>query len=202
MGIAIGLAVAAPIGPINLMCIRNSLGHGIWAGLFTGIGAVLGDGTFAAIAAFGVTAISEFFVTYTGWIHGIGGAALLAIGIRTIFVVPAPGAIHPGGATRQSIALIGTTYILTITNPATMLGFLAIFGGLGSLGHGSGDYAGAGLLVAAIMAGSLLWWGLISWVVSLFKHKFNQRRLRLVNVVSGFVIAGFGLAVLIRTAMI
>jgi len=200
-GIAIGVAVAAPIGPINLMCIQQTLGRGMAYGVFTGLGAVLGDGTFAAVAAFGLTAISQFVLDYVDEIQIVGGLAMLLIGLRTIFVPPRV----VGGARRAEIAshmsVVGATYFLTISNPATMLGFAAIFGGFGNVVNPKGDYAAAALLVAAIMAGSLLWWIVLSWLVSLFKRSLSNRGLRIINIGSGLVIAAFGGVVLARVLL-
>lgn len=200
-GVAIGVAVAAPIGPINLMCIQQTLGRGFPFGVLTGLGAVLGDGSFAAVAAFGITAISSRLIAHAGTIQIVGGLVLVAIGIKTLLTPPHP--IHAGRRARiaSHMSIVGATYFLTITNPATMLGFAAIFGGFGNLVSRPGDYAAATVLVAAVMAGSLLWWLLLSWFVSLFKAQLSERGLRLINTVSGLTIAVFGLAVLGRVLL-
>ena len=135
-GVVIGVAVAAPIGPINLMAIRNTLNHGFWAGLFTGTGAVLGDGTFAVFAAFGITAVSEFIIGYATWIQLVGGIILTAVGLSIMLATPAENGLE-GEVTRlRPGALVASTYVLTITNPATMMGFIAIFGGSGTWSAG------------------------------------------------------------------
>ena len=206
-GLAIGVAVAAPIGPINLMCIQRSLTHGFAAGLAVGIGAVMGDGTFAMISAFGLTWVSNLVAGHTDWISGIGGSFLLAIGVRTMLIQPvgrAPGLANPNStASAAGIAwvplgrMIGTTFLLTITNPATMLGFLAIFSGVGGLVVVPGSYGSATVLVGAVMGGSLLWWVAVSRVVSLVRARFSSAGLLIINRVAGAVIALFGLAALV-----
>lgn len=197
-GVVIGIAVAAPIGPINLMAIRNTLSHGFPAGVFTGTGAVLGDGTFAVFAAFGITAVSQFVIAYASWIQAIGGIILIATGlhiIRSPAILPedAPEPLHS-----RPLALVGTTYVLTITNPATLMAFIAIFGGVGNLVSRPGDYAGAGAMVAAVMTGSLLWWLIVSWLASLLRERVAEKALRYVNWGSGAVIVLFGGAIFVR----
>ena len=199
-GIAIGLAVAAPIGPINLMCIQRALQHGFLSGLATGAGAVLGDGIFATISAFGLTWISDIVAGHGAWLQAVGGAGLVGMGWKTMRM-PADAVasvsdrpwLHHGG-------LVGTTFLLTITNPATLFGFVAIFSGIGGLVAEAGNYSQAAQLVGAIMAGSLLWWALVSRVVSYFRERMSTGGLSLVNTASGLVILVFGAVVLVDLA--
>jgi len=203
IGLGIGIAVAAPIGPINLMCIQRSLTHGFTAGLAVGIGAVLGDGTFALISAFGVTWVTDLVAGHSDWIAGIGGSLLLGIGVRTMVARPMDRSSTPAPVAgtdakwTATARLVGTTFVLTITNPATMLGFVAIFSGVGELVMAPGSYGSAALLVGAVMAGSLLWWVVVSRVVSLARSRFTQKGLSMINFTAGLVITGFGLVVLI-----
>jgi threonine/homoserine/homoserine lactone efflux protein len=212
IGIGIGIAVAAPIGPINVMVIRSVLQNGYRAGLATGAGAVLGDGVFALVAAFGITAISDFISHYEDAISLIGAAVLLALGLRTLLAVPAvklddlsrpeaSGRIRLAASPPTGIAghaaTFGTTFLLTITNPATLMGFLFIFGSVGELAaHDS--YLHAGMLVLSVMAGSFLWWVTLSAIVSRLRDRLTARGLRLVNVISGSLIAAFGVFVLVK----
>ena len=200
-GVVIGVAVAAPIGPINLMAIRNTLTHGFWAGLFTGTGAVLGDGTFAVFAAFGITAVSEFVIGYATWIQLVGGIILTAVGLKIMFAKPQANGLNGETKRLKSGALVASTYVLTITNPATMMGFLAIFGGVGNLVSRPGDYAGAGAMVAAVMFGSFLWWLTVSWFTSLFRRRIAENGLRVVNLVSGAVIVCFGVGIFVKLVL-
>lgn len=199
-GVIIGIAVAAPIGPINLMAIRNTLAHGFWAGVFTGTGAVLGDGTFAVFAAFGITAVSGLIIDYAQWIQIAGGVVLIGIGLHIMLSPAAPmgEAPAPNASARRSLGLVAATYVLTITNPATFMGFVAIFGGVGNLVSRPGDYAGATAMVVAVMAGSLAWWLVVSWLATLFREKVESGGLRYVNWGSGAVIVLFGLAIFVR----
>ncbi|MBA4209027.1 MAG: lysine transporter LysE [Parvibaculum sp.] len=200
-GIAIGLAVAAPIGPVNLIVIRRTLRFGQLNGFLSGGGAAAGDALFATIAAFGITAAMDFVLRFETALQFIGGFFLLFLGLRTWFARPhfaeAPAEVHTGAMA----AVFMTTFVLTITNPATMLGFIAIFGGVAGLTDAGEDYGHAATLVLAVMAGSALWWAGLSGFVSLFRHRMNDDLLGIVNKVSGILIAIFGAVVLGRVAI-
>jgi len=196
-GIAVGLIIAAPVGPINLMCVQRTLQTGFLAGVATGIGAAFGDGIFATIAAFGITWLTELIEGNSAWIQGVGGVLLLAMGARTYFIPPTdhvPGVnqswVHHGG-------LVGTTFLLTITNPATLIGYIAVISGVKNFVAGPGDYLAATVLVASVMAGSFLWFIVVARVAYMFRRRFDGTGLKMINRASGVVIAAFGALVLI-----
>jgi threonine/homoserine/homoserine lactone efflux protein len=198
-GAAIGIAVAAPIGPVNLIVIRRTLRFGSLIGFISGLGAAMGDGVFATIAAFGLTAAMDFVLRFSEELQLVGGIFLLVLGVRTI--VTHPHILHEGPQEIMSGALarvFATTFALTITNPATMLGFIAIFGGVAGLTHQGQSYGHATTLVASVVLGSALWWAGLSGFVSLFRQRMNDRILEIVNRVSGGLIILFGVAVLGR----
>ena len=200
-GIAIGLAVAAPIGPVNLIVIRRTLRYGQLNRFLSGAGAATGDAIFAAIAAFGLTAAIEIVVRFETALQIVGGLFLVALGIRTWVARP-----HFDEATEENLsaamaAVFATTFFLTITNPATMLGFLAIFGGVAGLADAGEDYGHAATIVLAVLCGSALWWAGLSGFVSLFRQKMNDRLLAVVNRISGCLIVIFGVVVLARVAI-
>ncbi|WP_137390027.1 LysE family translocator [Rhodoligotrophos defluvii] len=204
-GIGIGIAVAAPIGPINVMVINAALRRGFRSGVSTGSGAVLGDGCFALIAAFGLTAVSDFIEHYDRAIAAFGGVVLLVLGVRTM-VAPAQLSVDNLDAAMPArpdlgnhVATLGTTLLLTITNPATLMGFIFIFSSASGLVSEDESYAHATALVLAVMGGSLLWWIVLSAIVSHFRDRLSSRALRIVNAVSGGLIAGFGGFVLARS---
>ncbi|WP_342642970.1 LysE family translocator [Rhodoligotrophos ferricapiens] len=204
-GIGIGIAVAAPIGPINIMVINAALRRGFRTGVTTGSGAVLGDGCFALIAAFGLTAVSDFITQYERVVSGFGGIVLLVLGIRTLLAPPQlpTGSLEAAMPARvdfgDHIATFGTTFLLTITNPATLMGFIFIFSSASGLASEDQGYLHAAALVAAVMLGSLLWWVVLSAIVSHFRERLSSRALRTVNMVSGGLIAAFGTFVVIRS---
>ena len=199
-GILIGIAVAAPIGPINLMAIQRGLAHGFRAGLLTGVGAVLGDGVFAVVSALGLTAVSGFLKNWAGPVEAVGGVMLVLLGIRAWFTAtPARSRVKPSGWVHHG-GLVGGTFLLTISNPATMLGFLAIFGA-GGLLRLPGSYVHVALLVGAVMLGSLLWWLFLAALVGTLRERFTDRTLLRINRFSAMLIFGFGLIVLVRLAL-
>lgn len=200
-GVAIGLAVAAPIGPVNLIVIRRTLRYGQLNGFLSGGGAAIGDAIFAAIAAFGITAAMDFVIRIETLLQIAGGCFLLFLGLRTWFARPHFSEVPAEVQGRAMAAVFMTTFVLTITNPATMLGFIAIFGGVAGLAGAGDDYGHAATVVVAVMTGSALWWAGLSGFVSLFRHRMNDDLLRIVNKVSGALIAIFGAIVLSRVVI-
>ena len=187
-GIAIGFSIAAPVGPIGLLCIRRSLAGGQWVGLATGLGAATADAAYGLVAAFGLTAVSDFLVGQRLWLGLIGGAFLCWLGARTFVQKPAEQAAEARGDSLLGAYL--STLFLTLTNPMTILSFVAVFAGFG-LGASS-DYLAATTLVAGVFTGSALWWLLLSGGVGLFRSRIGPKWMQAVNRVSGAVIFAFG----------
>ncbi|AWY99856.1 MAG: LysE family transporter [Rhodobiaceae bacterium] len=197
-GLLIGVAVAAPIGPVNLICIRRTLKYGMLNGFASGAGAAVGDGVFAIVAAFGVTAVISFVAAYSGWLQLVGGVFLLGLGVRTWFDHPHLDDKLPDGSLGDLLPVISVTFFLTITNPATMLGFIAIFGGVADFTIGTEDYMRASILVASVIGGSVLWWAAITGFVSLFRDRMTDTGLALLNKISAVIIVLFGTGILGR----
>jgi len=200
-GLIIGFAIAAPVGPIGVLCIQRSLHDGFNVGLMTGIGAALADGTYGLIAGFGLTAISSLLISHQFWIRTIGGLFLLYLGTK-IFLTPPRERSAMRNSDRSPWHACATTYFLTVTNPMTILSFVAIFAGLG-LGSTSINYIDAIFLVAGITLGSATWWLLLSGGVAYVLHKrMGPAFMRIINWISGGIILIFGLmalSVLINT---
>jgi threonine/homoserine/homoserine lactone efflux protein len=196
-GVGIGLLMAAPIGPVNVLVIQRAAASGFWGGLAAGIGAVLGDGTLAAIAAFSVTAISDVMTAYSGLIQLVGGTLLIAFGIGLLVARPKLG-IASGGKSElwEHTGIIPQTFFLTVTNPGAILGMAAMVGGLGSLIGGLDTYLEALILVTAVMGGSLLWWLGLSELIATIRHKLTDSRLKLINRIAGVVLLAFGAVLL------
>ena len=151
-GVLIGLSVAAPIGPMAMLTMRRAIERGLAAGLISGLGIALADATYGAIAAFGLTSLSDLLIDHQRFIRIAGGIALLYIAWRILRNARAPVAARPESDTSQGLRrIVGTMYLLTLSNPTTILSFAAIFGGLGlSLGSSTLDSA---LLVASVFTG-------------------------------------------------
>jgi len=193
-GLIIGFSIAAPVGPIGVLCIRRTLAEGRASGLVSGLGAATADATYGCIAGFGLTFISNFLVSQQVWLRLIGGVFLCYLGLKVLLAKPAEQAALAKG--NGLVGAYASTFFLTLTNPMTILSFAAIFAGLG-LASTSGNYMTAGVLVLGVFIGSALWWLILSGGVSVFRAKFNPHGLQWVNRISGAIIMGFGLFALL-----
>ena len=188
-GAVIGFSLAAPVGPIGLLCIRRSLADGRLVGFVTGLGAATADASYGAIAAFGLTAVSGFLVAQKLWLGLFGGAFLGYLGVRTFTAAPSSSAAQSGSG--GLAAAYASTFVLTLTNPITILSFIPVFAGLG-LGLAT-DFASATAVVLGVFLGSALWWLLLSNGVALLRHRLGETWMRTVNRVSGAIIFAFGM---------
>lgn len=198
-GLLLGLAIAAPVGPIGVLCIRRSLAEGWLVGFLTGMGAATADGFYGGVAAFGLTAISGALVAQQGAVRVVGGLLLAYLGVRTLLAKPAVEAAvaHRG---RGLLGAYATTIGLTLTNPATILSFAAVFAGLGlagTPGTAGGNFTAPALLTSGVFLGSAWWWLLLSGGVSFLRSRLTTGVLRWVNYVSGALLLGFGLLALV-----
>jgi threonine/homoserine/homoserine lactone efflux protein len=193
-GMVIGFSIAAPVGPIGVLCIRRTLTEGRAFGFVSGLGAATADAIYGCIAGFGLTLVSDILIGQQAWLLLIGGVFLCYLGIKTFLSRPAEqAALAKGNGIAGAYA---STFLLTLTNPVTILAFAGVFAGLGLASANAGGGAAA-LLILGVFSGSVLWWFLLSGAASLFRTRFNMRALRWVNRISGIIVAGFGLAVLI-----
>ena len=191
-GMLIGFAIAAPVGPIGLLCIQRTLARGRWSGVLSGLGAASADAVYGCIAGFGLASLAGLLLAWQMELRLVGGLFLLYLGWRTWLTPPAAeqARVRPSRA-----GLLGdylSTLALTLTNPVTILAFLGIFAGLGLAG-GAGNFTAAGALVLGVFAGSLLWWLLLAGGVGLLRGRLSPMGLRWINLASGLLIAGFGI---------
>lgn len=189
-GLIIGFSIAAPVGPIGVLCIRRTLAEGRVSGLVSGLGAATADAIYGCIAGFGLTFASSILVSQQVWLRLIGGLFLCYLGVKTFLARPAQEAASAEG--RGLMGAYLSTFLLTLTNPITILAFAAIFAGLG-VGGASRNYVSAGLLVSGVFVGSTLWWLILSGGVGALRTRFKLQGLRWVNRISGVIIMGFGL---------
>ncbi len=189
-GLIIGFSIAAPVGPIGVLCIRRTLMGGQVSGLVSGLGAATADGLYGCIAGFGLTFISSFLVNQRALFRLIGGVFLLYLGVRSFLARPSeqPSSTAGNGLTGAYLS----TFFLTLANPMTILAFAGIFAGLG-IAEGNRDYLSAGILVSGVFLGSALWWLILSGGVGLFRKKVDIRALQWVNRISGLIIMTFGI---------
>jgi threonine/homoserine/homoserine lactone efflux protein len=193
-GLIIGFSIAAPVGPIGILCIKRTITLGRIHGLVSGIGAATADAFYGSIAAFGLTFISNFLINQQAWLRIIGGAFLCYLGTKTFFSLPSNTTDRVGQ--NSLLGAYGSTLFLTLTNPLTILSFAAIFAGLGLIKVES-SYTSAGITVFGVFLGSSCWWFILSGVTSLLSNRFNLTRLRWINRISGLIILGFGIASII-----
>ncbi len=193
-GLIIGIVVAVPVGPMGLLCVNRALSGGPTYGLFSGLGVATADALAAGIAILGLTLVSTFLIDQQTWLRLIGGGFLFYLGVKVFRTRP---------VTQASLAdrngLIGaymSTFLLTFTNPLTIVSFVAIYAGWG-IQSLQGNYFSAGFLTVGVFAGSAFWWVLLSGSIAAFREKFSRSGLRWIHKISGTIIAGFGLAILL-----
>ncbi len=195
-GFLLGFSIAAPVGPIGVLCIRRTLAEGRLMGFLTGLGAATADSIYGAIAAFGLTALTGLLVDQRAWLGLFGGLFLLYLGTKTFLAKPADRA-----ATAKGTGLVGaylSTLALTLTNPMTILSFIGIFASLRMDLGASGVAAGA-TLVLGVFLGSAAWWLTLSGLVGIFREKFTKVWMQRVNRISGTIIFGFGVYALVSS---
>jgi threonine/homoserine/homoserine lactone efflux protein len=203
-GLVIGFSIAAPVGPIGVLCIRRTLADGRAAGFVSGLGAATADAVYGSIAGFGLTAVSGALIGGQAWLRLVGGLFLCYLGVRTLRSRPVGVGTSGGDASgsggrppdvsalpaRGLAGAYATTLVLTLTNPMTIISFAAIFAGLGIAA--ARDYGSAALLVAGVFTGSALWWFILSGIASSVRGRLRPGSLRWVNRAAGVIILSFG----------
>ena len=192
-GLALGFAVAAPVGPMSLLCMRRTLVGGFSAGVFSGLGVATADALYGAVAALGLVATTGFLVGQQPWLRLSGGAVLVYLGLRTLRASPADRPATAEGAGLAGMYL--STLALTLANPTTILSFGALFAGLG-LGADDRDTTTAPAMVLGVFLGSALWWLILTGGIAIARRRLTSRLLRSVNRLSGLALLGFGLMAL------
>jgi len=193
-GVIVGLSMAVPVGPIGILCIRRTLLEGRLFGFVSALGLATADVVFGCIAGFGLTFISDFLISQQFWFRLIGGLFLCVIGFRVLLTKFVEREAPPTG--KGYLGAYTSMFFLTLTYPMTVLIFLGIFAGLG-IGSTKGNYVSIASLVLGVFVGSILWWAILSTFVGSLRDKFKTQNWQWVNKVSGILITGFGLAVLL-----
>jgi len=192
-GVVLGFSIAAPVGPIGVLCIRRTLIDGRAMGFVSGLGAATADAFYGAVAGFGLTVLSGFLVREQTWLRLVGGLFLLYLGARAYITPPATTA--DGAPARGLTGAYATTLALTLTNPMTILSFAAVFAGLGIVA--ARDYASAAALVTGVFTGSALWWLILSGIAATVRTRLGPQMLLWVNRGTGLVITAFGVLALL-----
>ena len=193
-GLLIGVSIAAPVGPIGVLCIRRTITYGRVMGFLTGGGAATADAFYGAVAAFGLTIISTLLINYQDLLRLVGGIFLIFLGLRTFLAKP--NNRETNSSETNYLNAYFSTFFLTLTNPLTILSFMGIFAGLGIATSDRGDDSNAVLLVVGVFIGSMLWWIVLSNLTTLIRGKIATIGMIWVNRISGIIILGFGLVAL------
>lgn len=188
----IGISIAAPVGPIGVLCIRRTLANGKAAGFASGLGAASADMVYGAIAAFGISAITSLLVENAIWLRIAGGVFLIYLGIKTFLEKPSD---KPMQASQGNLlSMYTSTFFLTITNPMTILSFAAIFAGT-MLGQTTGTPF---VMVAGVFTGSAVWWLGLSFGVGILRERLTPIHMAWINRISGVIIVTFGIFALLN----
>lgn len=196
-GVAAGLLIAAPVGPVGVLCVHRTLAWGRVHGLLSGLGAAVADALFAVVAAYGLSFVSEFLLTHQKWLRLGGGILLLLLGIQHLLSKPpAPDVKEPR---RSLLGDMASAFVLTVTNPITIISFLGVFAALGVTAQTM--HNDANVLVAGVFTGSALWWLVLSGGVGFARKAVESLYLRRVHFVSGGLLIIFGVGVLAALAL-
>ncbi len=192
-GLVIGFVIAAPLGPIGILCARRTLTHGRRAGFLSGMGALTADVLYGFIAAFGLAFVSGILNSYQFWLRLAGGALLCFLGIRTFIERPERKGFFSIilRKKKRHAGMYTSTFFLTLTNPMTIFSLAAVFAGFGIAGT-RGSVLSAAVLILGVFLGSVLWWLFLVGVFSVFKRRFKRHELQWINRIAGLIITGFG----------
>jgi threonine/homoserine/homoserine lactone efflux protein len=185
--IFLGIVIAAPVGPMAILCMNRTLNKGFFSGLATGFGIASADGIYACIVGFGLTAISNFLIAHAKIIHVIGGLLLCYIGIKILLSKQTSS-----NTKSKSSSDFLSSFFLTLTNPMTVIAFIAVFSGLG-IGTTHPDFIRAITIIFGIFLGSFFWWLTLSMTITIVHHRIESELTKWVNLISGLIILGFGL---------
>jgi len=188
-GALAGLAISAPVGPVNVLCVSRTITKGRLAGIVSGLGAAAADTIYGSVAGFSITFIIAWLTRELFWIRLVGGVLLIAIG--AVYYFKRPKSLEETNQNDSPGSDIATTFLLTLTNPTTILSFLAVLAvlGLGERRHWTLTL----FLVLGIFLGAMFWWSLLALISGYFRHRFNDHAVVWMNRIAAFAIGGFGL---------
>jgi threonine/homoserine/homoserine lactone efflux protein len=193
-GVLVGIIIAVPAGPVGVLCIRRTIFHGRLSGFASGLGASTADAVFGIIAGFGLTVVSDLLLGYQDWLRLGGAGFLLYIGLSALTADPLGGAQSEQGP-EGLLADYASTFVLTITNPITILAFLAIFAGIGFSGP-QATVGRAAILVLGVWLGSLSWWAALAFGSGMMRLSFDRDHLVWINRASGGILVFSGVVLL------
>ncbi len=199
VGMAIGLAVTAPLGPVNILVIRNALRHGFTVAFLVGLGAVVGDVAFASAAAYGVSWISHLIADYARPLMITGGLLLVVTGVWLARKRIELSALdREDGQTARLIGKMLAAFGLTVSNPGELFGFIAIFGTMNGVLRLHEAATRPPTIIAGVAIGAVAWWLFLSYLVSHLKTRISETALARISRWTGILIAAFGFALLLE----
>lgn len=190
-GIVVGFLVAAPVGPVAVLCIQRTLLDGRLVGYATGVGAALADTVFGALAIFSVAVVQDFLADHRPAVQFIGSLVLIGLGLRTMLVGQNRASQSSAIDHLTLLQSFGSAFLVTIVNPITILAFVSIFAAI-RVSTTVESLIGSWTIVVGVLIGALAWWWLLASVASILRQRFTERSLRWLNRISGAVILGFG----------
>ena len=196
-GLVVGFAIAAPVGPIGLLCIQRAISGGWLSGLASGLGAAAADSFYGSIAAFGLTLVESFLLDNRYTISVIGGILLCLLGIRVLTMKPTTVAAKDNKSAAGLVGDFFGTFMLTLANPTTVLSFIAIFAAINT-SAASTSYSAAGTLVLGVFIGSACWWICLALGIGVIRHRMDEPALVWIGRASAALIIGFGIYTLWR----
>jgi threonine/homoserine/homoserine lactone efflux protein len=188
-GLILGFSIAAPVGPIGLLCIQRTLQRGRLTGFVSGLGAATADACYGLVAALGLSTVISFLLGLQLWLQLGGGLFLLGLGLKTLLATPRPATAAASPERASLASAFASVLVLTLANPATILSFFAVFAGLG-INAQSGS---ALSLVAGVFLGSAAWWLILSFLAGLLRLHLNDGGRRGLNVIAGLCLLGLAL---------
>jgi threonine/homoserine/homoserine lactone efflux protein len=186
-GLILGISIAAPLGPIGLLCIKRTLEGGRWHGVLSGLGAASADAFYGSLAAFGLAALLQRYQWIQTWTQVLGGLFIIYLGVRFVLAKEATKEAGDGSAANSLGKVWVTTFLLTLSNPVTIFAFLGMFAGAGVQSTGSAIW-----LVLGIFSGSMLWWLVLAQLTHWLGKRMSPKVLLWVNRVAGLALMGFG----------
>lgn len=200
IGFFVGILTTAPVGPVNVMAIQHAVYSGFRHGVYVGLGAVIADTIYAVVAIFGVTAVTKFVEGQFDLIEIVGGALLIGFGLKIWHSHPHLNRPE-NGKERGFLGDATAAFFMAITNPGTVLAFIAIFGALGDWRPAHGDNFGALMMACGVTCGATTWWVGVSAVVSHYKSKIDDAWLDRANHIAGVILMAFGGLIYLKLAV-
>lgn len=195
-GISIGIAVSAPLGPIGVLCIQRTMNKGFMSGFISGAGAAAADIVYAIIAGFSITLIKDFLLDNQMPIRIIGGLFLIFIGVKIFMSNPAKQIRKLRAKGNRYFTDFATSFLVTVSNPITIIAFGALFAGFNTVEQGTGTVDIIALIIS-VFIGALVWWLCLITIVSIFRKKIRLRNLLWINRITGALIVAFAIFVAI-----